>query len=672
MKLDDLSQQNSAAAISKIYQLYFGKSLDVATASPAGLQRALNRVQSVIAECRASSGFHQSEQNPRYLQAMIAEQAITTRLDELGTVGTTSTGSVGTTGTTTSDNAVSIGVKPAPRPHELQQRVAQVKDPKMKELLRKVSSGQQVSPEDQKKLTALAADQLVAEDTPARKAELGQLMSKLSQVINSVKTIDQHRAAEKYANLVINKVRGRVKADRGFAGIGEVQDYLRAIDRDLRNKLREITLGKTMNESREYSIKYVEEDDVWAVVDSVGNRVESFIEKYEAVQAARKLNSGGAKAPNRHRHVNYRGDLEESAVPATRESVKRTVSQARKYYNQLSGQEKRWFDEAVALVKLSFKENRLDLAAEHAQDLQDLVKRVASPVAEGKLDDLKDKKAEKDDWFDGKNKAEPAKKKVAGKQYGGSKQKDDTVTESADDLASLKAKAKELSDKMDAIVKDGGKVGLNDPLSVQYKKTMDKIKKLKSKKVNESANLRAAPTAKLVEFYRKYRTTSSERVKMVESELLRRKSIMESKRNGRRLVTEGEVQQAQVVLAAQDMVDQIQKMIEQASSAQFKDLPALVSQIRLDQGPDQSAQFNQAVTAAMTSLLQALAGAKEQMEGAVDVVTGKAPAGPTINPGDEAAPATDVPPLAGDDAAADDLDLDKETGDITGFGRERR
>lgn len=601
MKLDDLSQQNSAAAISKIYQLYFGKSLDVATASPAGLQRALNRVQSVIAECRASSGFHQSEQNPRYLQAMIAEQAITARLDELGTVGTTSTGSVGTTGTTTSDNAVSIGVKPAPRPHELQQRVSQVKDPKMKELLRKVSSGQQVSPEDQKKLTALAADQLVAEDTPSRKADLGQLMAKLAQVINSVKTVAQHRAAEKYANLVIKKVQDRVKSDRGFGGISEIHDYIRAIDQDLTAKLREITSGHQMNENKEYSIKYVQEDDVWAVVDSVGNRVESFIDKHEAVQAARKLNSGGAKAPNRHRHVNYRGDLDE-----------------------------------------------------------------------GKLDDLRDKKAEKDDWFDGKNKAEPAKKKVAGKQYGGSKQKDDTVTESADDLASLKAKAKELSDKMDAIVKDGGKVGLNDPLSVQYKKTMDKIKKLKSKKVNESANLRAAPTAKLVEFYRKYRTTSSERVKMVESELLRRKSIMESKRAGRRLVTEGEVQQAQVVLAAQDMVDQIQKMIEQASSAQFKDLPALVSQIRLDQGPDQSAQFNQAVTAAMTSLLQALAGAKEQMEGAVDVVTGKAPAGPTINPGDDAAPATDVPPMAGDDAAADDLDLDKETGDITGFGRERR
>jgi len=750
MKLDDLSHQSSASDISKIYQSYFGRPLNIDTASRAGLQRALSRVQSVIAECRTTSEFHQSEQNPRYLRAMIAEQAIAARLDELGSVGTVNTA----TGTTTTG---SIATKPAPKPHELQQRMQQIKDPKMKELLRKASSGQQVSPDDQKKLVALAADQTVTEDTPARKAEIGQLMSKLAQVINSVETVDQHRAAEKYANLVIKKIRDRSKSDPGFAGISELHDYLRAINQDLRNKLREITLGNRMNESREYSIKYVQEDDVWAVVDSVGNRVESFIEKHEAAQEARKLNAGSSKAPTRHRHVNSRGDLEESSnKPAKVDRTKEPNAKSERYYAKKAATKKAEpkgvsdsqtqvqetyegpnFPNGVAsaakyskdfgpiLSKLSKvidsvkTHDQLDSANNYAELVishirRELKKRKGSMgdnevygymtaiddalaekersisrfseskrlvinagtnrkdgLREGKLDDLKDKKAAKDDWFDGKNKAEPAKKKVAGKQYGGSKQKDDTVTESADDMASLKAKAKELSDKMDAIVKDGGKVGLNDPLSVQYKKTMDKIKKLKSKKVNESANLRSASTAKLVEFYRKHRASGSDRVKMVESELLRRKKINESKKSTRRLVTEGEVQQAQVVLAAQDMVDQIQKMIEQASSAQFKDLPALVSQIRLDQGPDQSAQFNQAVTAAMTSLLQALAGAKEQMEGAVDVVTGKAPAGPAINPGDDAAPATDVPPAPSDDAAAD-LDLDKETGDITGFGRERR
>jgi hypothetical protein len=46
----------------------------------------------------------------------------------------------------------------------------------------------------------------------------------------------------------------------------------------------------------------------------------------------------------------------------------------------------------------------------------------------------------------------------------------------------------------------------------------------------------------------------------------------------RRLREASEVQQAQVVLASQDMVDQVQKMSEQISAMQFKDLPALVDQ----------------------------------------------------------------------------------------------
>ena len=538
MKLLDLAHSDLLALTNKAVESFFETRIDLSAMSPAQSAVMLEQVQQILTSVRRGHNVHSSEQNPRYLRAMMLEQALLSKLSET-TVGTT--GSVGTTGTAPAQTQ--IAGTPVPKASVIQQKAQMTKDPKTKDMLNKAAKGQNMTPDEVKRLASFAADANVNEGKPERKAELGQLMSKLSQVINSVKTIDQHRAAEKYANLVINKVRDRVNADRGFAGISEVQDYLRAINRDLRNKLREITSGHQMNENKEYSIKYVQEDDVWTVVDSVGNRIESFIDKHEAVQAARKLNSGSAKAPNRHRHVNYRGDLEE-----------------------------------------------------------------------GKLDDLKDKKAEKDDWFDAKPKQEPAKKKVAGKQYGGSKQKDE---------------------------------------------------------VSESAILRKVATAKLVEFYRKHRASGSARVKMVESELFRRKMVLEARKTNRQLVTEGEVQQAQVVLAAQDMVDQIQKMIEQASGAQFKDLPALVSQIRLDQGPEQSAQFNQAVTAAMTSLLQALASAKEQMEGAVDVVTGNAPAGPTINAGDDAAPA-DVPPVAGDDAAADDLDLDKETGDITGFGRERR
>lgn len=624
MKLHDLSHGNKLELANKAVESFFDTQVNLSKISESKARAALNSVQRLLSEVRSSHRLHTSEQDPKYLQAVMLEQALKARIAEAGTVGTVGTSAPSTSNSgSIASTAKSLAVTPPPKPHEIQQRIQQTKDPKMKELLRKAAGGQQISTDDQKKLAALAADQTFTENTP----------------------------------------------------------------------------GSRMN--KEYSIKYVQEDDVWAVVDSVGNRVESFIDKHEAVQAARKLNSGSAKAPARHRHVNSRGDLDESSdKPAKVDRTKEPNAKSERYYAKKAATKKAEpkgvadsqtqvqetyegpnFPNGVAsaakyskdfgpiLSKLSKvidsvkTHDQLDSANNYAELVisrirRELKKRKGSlgdnevygymtaiddalaekersisrfsegkrsvinagtnrkdGLREGKLDDLKDKKAEKDDWFDAKPKQEPAKKKVAGKQYGGSKQKDE---------------------------------------------------------VSESATLRKVATAKLVEFYRKHRASGSARVKMVESELNRRKRVVESKRNGRKLVTESEVQQAQVVLAAQDMVDQIQKMIEQASSAQFKDLPALVSQIRLDQGPDQSSQFNQAVTAAFTGLLQALSSAKEQMEGAVDVVTGKAPAGPTINPGD-AAPAAapaDAEPSTAD--AADDLDLDDETADITGFGRERR
>jgi hypothetical protein len=99
----------------------------------------------------------------------------------------------------------------------------------------------------------------------------------------------------------------------------------------------------------------------------------------------------------------------------------------------------------------------------------------------------------------------------------------------------------------------------------------------------------------------------------------------------RRLREASEVQQAQVVLASQDMVDQVQKMSEQISAMQFKDLPALVDQIKNEVGVDQAMQFNTDTTAALAGLLQNLQGAKTQLESALGVVTGQAPTVPGVD-----------------------------------------
>ena len=89
------------------------------------------------------------------------------------------------------------------------------------------------------------------------------------------------------------------------------------------------------------------------------------------------------------------------------------------------------------------------------------------------------------------------------------------------------------------------------------------------------------------------------------------------------MLKESEVQQAQVVLAAQDMVDKMQSMLEDTTEMQFKELPALVDSIRNQIGMEQATQFNSDVTAALQGLVQNLQGAKQQLETALGVVTGQ-------------------------------------------------
>jgi primosomal protein N' len=137
-------------------------------------------------------------------------------------------------------------------------------------------------------------------------------------------------------------------------------------------------------------------------------------------------------------------------------------------------------------------------------------------------------------------------------------------------------------------------------------------------------------------------------------------------------LSESEVQQAQVVLAAQDMVDKMQGMIEDTTEMQFKELPALVDSIKNQIGADQAAQFNNDAQAALTGLVQNLQGSKQQLEQALGVVTGQ---GPVEMPGAEMAP----PPagVAQIDVSMTEPSPEEEldaaaVGPAASLGRERR
>lgn len=121
--------------------------------------------------------------------------------------------------------------------------------------------------------------------------------------------------------------------------------------------------------------------------------------------------------------------------------------------------------------------------------------------------------------------------------------------------------------------------------------------------------------------------TTMEPVAQPERSIVRGKGVAEGKKATKRKIREAsELQQAQVVLASQDMVDKIQGMLEDVSEMQFKDLPALINQAKSEVGPANATQFQQAATEALTALLQALQQGKVAMEGAQAALTGQAPA----------------------------------------------
>ena len=156
-------------------------------------------------------------------------------------------------------------------------------------------------------------------------------------------------------------------------------------------------------------------------------------------------------------------------------------------------------------------------------------------------------------------------------------------------------------------------------------------------------------------------------------------AAMENRKHNRlyRRLQESEIQQAQVVLAAQDMVDRVQKMLEDVTSMQFKDLPALSDQVKNEVGVEQSAQFNADANAALGGLVQNLQASKQQLEQALGVVTGQSSGVPPAmdalggaglpDDGQMAAPEMDAE-LPVDDL---DIDVDVETPPAA-LGRGRR
>ena len=87
------------------------------------------------------------------------------------------------------------------------------------------------------------------------------------------------------------------------------------------------------------------------------------------------------------------------------------------------------------------------------------------------------------------------------------------------------------------------------------------------------------------------------------------------------VVENEEVQKSQVLLAVQEMVNTMQKMVEQVSDMLVKELPAVKSGVENEYGTTKSDQFSSVASEALTALQASVSQAKVGIEGALGGLT---------------------------------------------------
>lgn len=141
-------------------------------------------------------------------------------------------------------------------------------------------------------------------------------------------------------------------------------------------------------------------------------------------------------------------------------------------------------------------------------------------------------------------------------------------------------------------------------------------------------------------------------MKLVFMEQALSKQFAQLSANRPRIVTENEeVEKSQVVLAAQDLVDSLRKMIEEVSDMLVKELPALSDSIQSEIGVNESEQFTSQATEALTSLQAALTASEGTMKSALNSITGQG--GGAAAFGADAGMGADMGADMGDDMNAD-------------------
>lgn len=136
------------------------------------------------------------------------------------------------------------------------------------------------------------------------------------------------------------------------------------------------------------------------------------------------------------------------------------------------------------------------------------------------------------------------------------------------------------------------------------------------------------------------------------------------------VLNEGELETAEAVLAAKDMVDSIQDMITDASKMMNEELPPLLDSIRDQLGAAQADSFKNTAQASLQGLMDALNSARDSLDQGSRALAGEQVAQPM----DMGAGADLETGLPADDLEATDefTSVDAAAGGEEELGRERR
>jgi len=124
---------------------------------------------------------------------------------------------------------------------------------------------------------------------------------------------------------------------------------------------------------------------------------------------------------------------------------------------------------------------------------------------------------------------------------------------------------------------------------------------------------------------------------------------------------ESELGRSEAVLAAKDIVDSIQDMLEKISKVQNEQMPALVDTIRDQIGSEQAESFKTTIGPVLVELYTALSTARDTSDTAVRVLSGEQPPAGDMNLGSNTGMAPTGSNTGMDSASDFDADMSADT-----------